>query len=62
MFWFLKGGLKTEQKMSVFGKKNVRFLNGPTNHVTRPFENRTKKCLKIQMFGFQVLGIQMFGF
>ena len=25
----------------------------------RSFENGTKKCLKSQMFGFQVFGIQM---
>ena len=34
-------------------------VNGPPNHVIRPFENWTKKCLKRQMFGFQVFSIQM---
>ena len=38
---------------------NVQYLNGPPNHVLRQFENRTKMCLKSQMFRFQMLGIQV---
>ena len=38
---------------------NVWFLNGPPNHMIRPLENWTKKCLKSQMFGFQVFSFQM---
>ena len=34
-------------------------LNGLPNHIFRPFENRTKKCLKSCTFGFWVLSIQM---
>ena len=39
--------------------KNVWYLNGPPNHVIRPFTNQTKKCPENQMFGFQVFSIQM---
>ena len=35
------------------------YSNSPPNQVIRPFKNWTKKYLKSQMFGFQVLGIQM---
>ena len=38
---------------------NVPCLNGPSNHVIRPFENGTKKCHKGQIFVFQMFGIQM---
>ena len=56
MVWFLNGGLKIGQKLLVLWSKMSSFLDG---HVIGPFENRTKKCLKSQMFGFQVFGIQM---
>ena len=39
--------------------KNVRFSYGPLDHLIKPFDNRTKKCPKSQMFIFQVFGIQM---
>ena len=48
----LNGGLKTGQKIMFYGK-NVYFSNGQT--IWKP----DKKCLKSQMFGFQVFGIQM---
>ena len=51
-------GLKTGQHMC-FMIKYVQFWNGPPNHVIRQFENQTKNCPKSQMFGFQVLGVQM---
>ena len=38
------GGLKTRQKMSVYIlDSNVGHLNGPPNHVIRPFESQTEK-------------------
>ena len=57
MVWFLNGGLKTWQKMSVLWPKMFRFwMVRPPNHLIRQFESRTKKCPKSQMFGFQ--GVQ----
>ena len=39
--------------------KNVWVFYDPPDHVSRLLENQTKKRPKIQMFGFQVLGVQM---
>ena len=58
MVQIMKGGLKTGQNVC-FMVQNVQYLKGPPNHMIRPFENQTKKCLKSQMFGFQVFSIQM---
>ena len=33
----------------------VWFLNGPPNHMIRPFENCIKKCLKSHKFRFKWL-------
>ena len=33
---------------------NAWFFNRPLNHMIRSFENRTKKCPRILMLGFQV--------
>ena len=53
MVWFPKGGLKTGHKMYVLLSKMSGF------QMVRLFENRTRKCRKSQMFGFQLFGIQM---
>ena len=39
--------------------QNVWFSNGLSNHMIKPFENRTKKCPKCKIFIFQVFIIQM---
>ena len=54
-----KQGSKNRTKHVCLMVKNVRFSNGLLYHVIRPFENQTKKCPKIQMYGFQVFRIQM---
>ena len=38
---------------------NVWYLDGLPNQVIKPFEKGQQKCLKSQMFGFWVFGIQM---
>ena len=39
--------------------ENVQILNDLANHAIKPFENQSKKCLKSQIFRFQVFGIEM---
>ena len=38
---------ENQTKFVCFVVENVWYLNGLPDHVIRPFENRTKKCLKI---------------
>ena len=49
---------KPDKKCPFYGLKYLVF-EGLPNHMIGAFEKWTKKCLKSQMFGFQVLGIQI---
>ena len=50
--------LRTRQKCLFYGLKCLVSKSLP-NHMNRPFENWTKKCLRSQMLGFQVFGNQL---
>ena len=49
-----KWGSENREKV-YFMFYNVQYLNGSLNQLISPFGNRTIKCPKSQMLGFQVL-------
>ena len=42
---------------SLFSGLNVRYLNGPPNHVIRPFENRTKSVQRVECSDFRCMQV-----